>query len=175
MTWTVWVTQVSFVQSLVDLFYCFPLSWLVLYCCPVWWDMVKSRVKIPKGDKRGEAGLWLLRNFPFASKRSWRMRSSHQGKKEVACTVSKPLVSCLWGCGESVNPPKLNIQEVWGGGFVLETKGRPRPTARFSGFVYFCQITLTGIKTTIVIYIIRTYVFPHRLTCHWAYLSTSGC
>ena len=39
---------------------------------------------------------------------------SHQGKKEVpvACLVSKPLVSCLWGCGESVNTPKLNIQEV---------------------------------------------------------------
>ena len=28
--------------------------------------------------------------------------------------MSKPLVSCLWGCGESVNPPKLNIQEVQG-------------------------------------------------------------
>ena len=26
--------------------------------------------------------------------------------------MSKPLVSCLWGCGESVNPLKLNIQEV---------------------------------------------------------------
>ena len=34
--------------------------------------------------------------------------------KEVACIVSKPLVSCLWGCGESVNPQKFNIQ----GGFV---------------------------------------------------------
>ena len=42
----------------------------------------------------------------------------HQGKKEVACIVSKPLVSCLWGCGESVNPPQLNIQEIQGG-FVL--------------------------------------------------------
>ena len=37
---------------------------------------------------------------------SWKNRSSHQGKKEVACIVSQPLVSCLWGCGESVNPPK---------------------------------------------------------------------
>ena len=49
---------------------------------------------------------------PFASKCSWKKRSRHQGKKEVACIVSKPLVSCLWGCGESVNPPKLNIHEV---------------------------------------------------------------
>ena len=39
---------------------------------------------------------------------------SHQGKKEVACIVSNPLVSCLWEYGESVNPPKLNIQEVQG-------------------------------------------------------------
>ena len=28
--------------------------------------------------------------------------------------VSKPLVSCLWGCGESVNPPKLNIEGIQG-------------------------------------------------------------
>ena len=47
----------------------------------------------------------------FASKCS--KRSSYQGKKEVV--VSKPLVFCLWGCGESVNPPKSNIQEVQGG------------------------------------------------------------
>ena len=66
------------------------------------------------------SGLWFLRIFPdfrifckspFASRCSWKKRSSHQGKKEVACIVSKPLVSCLWGCGESVNPPILNIQE----------------------------------------------------------------
>ena len=50
----------------------------------------------------------------FASKFSWKKRSRHRGKKELACIVSKPLVSCLWGCGESVNPPKLNIQEVQG-------------------------------------------------------------
>ena len=31
--------------------------------------------------------------------------------------VSKSLISCLWGCGESVNPPKLTI---------LEVHGRPR-------------------------------------------------
>ena len=30
---------------------------------------------------------------PFASKCSWKNRSSHQGKKEVACIVSKPLAS----------------------------------------------------------------------------------
>ena len=48
----------------------------------------------------------------FTNLPSWKKRSSHQGKKEVAGIVSKPLVSCLCGCGESVNPPKLNIQEV---------------------------------------------------------------
>ena len=51
---------------------------------------------------------------PFASTFPWNKRSSHQGKEEVACIVSKPLVSCLWGCGESVNPQKLNIQRVQG-------------------------------------------------------------
>ena len=54
----------------------------------------------------------LFYKSTFASKLSWKKRSSHQGKNEVACIVSKPLVSCLLGCGESVNPPKLNIQEV---------------------------------------------------------------
>ena len=54
----------------------------------------------------------------FAPNVPRKKRSSHQGKKEVACIVSKPLVSCLWGCGESVNPPILNIREVQGG-FVL--------------------------------------------------------
>ena len=35
---------------------------------------------------------------------SWKKRS----RKDLACIVSTPLVSCLWGCGESVNPPKWN-------------------------------------------------------------------
>ena len=65
-------------------------------------------------------------------------RSSHHGKKEVACIVSKPLVSCLWLCGESVNPPKLNVQEVRGG-FVLETNGRPRLTTHLSGIFAFVK------------------------------------
>ena len=38
----------------------------------------------------------------FTSVLSWRKRSGHWGKKEVTFIVSKPLVSCLWGCGESV-------------------------------------------------------------------------
>ena len=67
---------------------------------------------------RDFSGVFLISGFfykfPFASKFSRKKRSSHQGKKEVACIVSKPLVSCLWGCGESVNPSKLNIQEVQG-------------------------------------------------------------
>ena len=46
--------------------------------------------------------LWIFYKSPFASKCLWKKRSSHQGKKEVACIVSKPLVSCLWGCGELV-------------------------------------------------------------------------
>ena len=41
-----------------------------------------------------------------------RSTCSHQRKKEVACIMSKPVVSCLWGCEKPVNPQKLNIQEV---------------------------------------------------------------
>ena len=97
-------------------------------------------------------GLWFLRFFadfricyksPLVSTFSWKKRSCHQGKKEVACIVSKPLVSCLWWCWECVNPPKLNIQEVQGG-FVLQTKGRPRPATHFLRIFHFCQITTLG-------------------------------
>ena len=38
--------------------------------------------------------------------------STDERKKEVACIVSRPLVSCVWGCGKSVNSQKLNIKEV---------------------------------------------------------------
>ena len=81
------------------------------------------------------SGFSVIYKPPFASKCSWKKRCSHQGKKEVACFVSKP---CLWGCGESVNPPQLNIQEVHGG-FVLWTKGRPRPATNSSGFFTFVK------------------------------------
>ena len=77
---------------------------------------------------------------PFASKCSRKKRSSHRGKKEVVCIVSKPLVSCLWGCGESVNPPKLNIQGGSGGLCPLEPKRDPGPLPVFQDFLYFCQI-----------------------------------
>ena len=75
----------------------------------------------------------------FASEFSWKKRSSHQGKKEVACVVSKPLVSCLWGCEEFVNPPKLNIQEVHGA-LSLRPKGDPSLLPIFR-ICEFCQIT----------------------------------
>ena len=53
--------------------------------------------------------------------------------------MSKPLVSSLWGCGESVNPPKLNIQEVQGA-LSFRPKGDPGPLPIFQDF-YFCQVT----------------------------------
>ena len=85
------------------------------------------------------AGL-ISQNFwqiSFCPNSSWKKRSSHQGKKEIACIVSKPVVSCLWGCGESVNPPKLNIQELQGGLCPLdqmETQAR-YPVSGFFTFV----------------------------------------
>ena len=54
---------------------------------------------------------------PFASKFSWKKRSSHQGKKvhvrSLYCVQTSSFLF-VSGCGESVNPPKLNIQEVQG-------------------------------------------------------------
>ena len=51
-------------------------------------------------------------------------RKEKERKQEVAYIVSKPLVSCLWGCGESVNTPKLNIREVQGA-LSFRPKGDP--------------------------------------------------
>ena len=60
----------------------------------------------------------FYKNFPLPQKDLERREVAIKERNKFACIVSKPLVSCLWGCGESVNPQKLNIQEVqWG--FVL--------------------------------------------------------
>ena len=68
---------------------------------------------------------------------------SHQEKKEVACIVSKPLVSCLWGCGESVNPSKFNIQEVQGALSSSRPTGDSGLLPIFTGFLKAaCQIWL---------------------------------
>ena len=71
---------------------------------------------------------------------SWKKRSSHQGKKEVACIVSKPLVSCLWRCGESVNPVKLNIQDVQGT-LSSRPKGHPGPLPIFQDWLLLSNYT----------------------------------
>ena len=95
---------------------------------------------------------------PFSSKFSRKKRSSHQGEKEATCIVSKPLVSCLWGCGESVNPPKLNTKGVCPPDH-RETQAR----YPFSRIFYFCQITpliIVGAKGTSI-----------RISeCLWEYL-----
>ena len=81
--------------------------------------------------------LWFLMIFPdfriflqislclnFVLKEEKMKRSSQQEKKEVVCIVSKPLVLCLWGCGESVNPP--NMKHPGGsGGFDTFVKSHP--------------------------------------------------
>ena len=73
-------------------------------------------------------GLWFLRIFPdigifvykssFASKFSETKRGSHQGKKEEACIVSKPLVSVLVGTWRVCKSSKI-IHPGGSGGFVL--------------------------------------------------------
>ena len=54
--------------------------------------------------------------------------------------MSKPLVSCLWGCGESVNPPKLNIQEVQGA-LSSRPKGDPGPLPIFQDLLLLSNHT----------------------------------
>ena len=116
------------------------------------YSLMSSRGGLNSSIKNGmslRSCLWFLRIFPefsicfkspFAAKISWKKRSSHQGKKGVACFVSKPLVSCMWGCGESVNPPKLNIQEVQG---VLSSRpmGDPGPLPNFQDFLLVSNYT----------------------------------
>ena len=70
--------------------------------------------------------------------REFHMVSPHV-VSTLACIVSKPLLSCLWGYGEYVNPPKLhvNIQEVQG---ALSSRPVGDPFFRFF-FFYFCQTT----------------------------------
>ena len=74
------------------------------------------------------------------------------GRKEVhvACIVSKPLVSCLWPCGESVNPPKLNIQEVQGA-LSSRPKGDPGPLPIFQDFL-----------------LLLFYVRPKKVSSFWS-------
>ena len=70
------------------------------------------------------SGFLLISEFFYKS----HFASRYQGKKGVAYIVStKHLVSYLWGCGESVHPPKVYIQEVQGAFFMI--------------CCYFCQIT----------------------------------
>ena len=74
----------------------------------------------------------------FSSKYSWKKRSSHQGKKDVARIVSKPLVSCLWGCGES-----FKIKHPGGsGGLSFWPKGDPGPLPIFQDFLLLSNHTL---------------------------------
>ena len=54
--------------------------------------------------------------------------------------MDRPVICYLWGCGESVKRPKLDIQEVQGV-FVLSTKGRTQAYCPFFGIFYFCQIS----------------------------------
>ena len=100
-------------------------SALCLWSASTWWTIMSLKGMYNIGSR-----LWFLRIFlykcSFASTFSWKKRSSHQGKKEVACIVSKPLVSCLLGMWRACKSSKIK-HPGGSGGFVLKTKGRPRP------------------------------------------------
>ena len=65
-------------------------------------------------------------------------------RREVATKERKwpvlcpDLVSCLWGCGESVNLPKLNIQQVQGT-LSSRQKGHPGPLPIFQDLCTFVK------------------------------------
>ena len=92
--------------------------------------------------------------------------------------MSKPLISCLWGCGESVNPPKLNIQEFQGG-FVLLTKMETQARYPFFRIFYFqgCYFQVTRLNKRSYILTKKLpkspcialvfYLFTELLTCDW--------
>ena len=83
----------------------------------------------------------LFTNLPLPQNVLERREVTTKEKKEVACVVSKPLGSCLWRVCKS-----SKIKHPGGsGGFVLHSKGRPRPATHFSGCFYFCQITPLGL------------------------------
>ena len=84
---------------------------------------------------------FLFTNLPLPQAFLERRKvATKERKKEIACIVSKPLVSCLWGCGESVNPPKLNIQEVQGA-LSSRPKGDPGPLPIFQDFLLLSNHT----------------------------------
>ena len=77
----------------------------------------KGRIEIRSRPVMSQHFSWFrifLTNLPLPKNCYWRKRRSHQGNKEVTCIISKPVVSYLWRCRESVNPPKSNIQKVQG-------------------------------------------------------------
>ena len=77
-------------------------------------------------------------NLPFDSNFLRKKRSSHQGKKEIACIVSKTSSFMFVGMWRVCKSSKIKHP---GGsrGIVLWTKRRPRPATQ--DFCFFCQIT----------------------------------
>ena len=86
----------------------------MIYCSTDWSTMSQKRSTGSQAwdFSRFFSDFRIFYKSLFASTFSWKKGSSYQGKKGVACIVSKPLISCLWRCGESVTPPQLTIQEV---------------------------------------------------------------
>ena len=86
------------------------------------------------------SGLWFLRNFPdFRIFTSLPLPQNVLESREVATKERKPVLCPtlillvgmwrVWKLSAIKNP-------VGSGGFVLQTKGRPRPATHFSGFLF---------------------------------------
>ena len=94
------------------------------------------------------SGLWFLGIFQI----SWfftnlPLPQNVLERREIAI---KPLVSCLWGYGESVNPPKilhLNVHPGGSGALSSRPKGDPCPIPIFQDFFQvFEKNNLTYLK-----------------------------
>ena len=89
--------------------------------------------------------------------------------------MSKPVVSCLWGCGESVNPPELKVQ----GALSSRPKGDPGPLPIFQDFFIVSNHTSEMFTHTIILFsILAMYyrcfdLFSARY--HFSLSRVSGC
>ena len=89
--------------------------------------------------------------------------------------MSKPPVSCLWGCGESVNPQKLYIHEVhWA--LSSRPKRHPDPLPIYQDFLLLSSHTPENVcKCIHTLYLIGMKVHVYTVTNKFSCLATRKC
>ena len=92
---------------------------IVLSTCVLWYDPIKDL------------------NLPLPQIFLQRREVATKEKKEVACIVSKPLVSCLWGMWRVCKSSKTSRR--FRGALSSRPQGVPDPTTQCSGFFTFVK------------------------------------